>query len=261
MTIHTKFPAQLVQNPGSLTLQRITAVVADARAAVFREDPLLTTALSRLVSVTSSVVKRHGHVLEGAIADALESSGRYVVLRRQRLPITAEGRALVAAGRHDEEVLEISEIESWVDADLVVLDRTTGHLLALQIKRGGGKTDMKKRRQIEKDLRCARPTCRAFFAKELPELDVRSCEVRIVDVYGGAGFDPGLTILGAELDTAFDMPVEAWITATTTALRAALAAMLPELLQPVLAGLGDREAREECPPRSRAALIGLPSAD
>lgn len=236
-------------------------MVEDARAAVFREDPLLTTALSRLVSVSSSVIKRHGSVLEGAIADALESSGRYMILRRQRLPITAEGRTLAEAGRHDEEVLEVTAVESWVDADLIVLDKYTGHLLALQIKRGGGKTDMKKRRQIEKDLRSARPTFRAAFAKERPDLEVRSCDVRIVDVYGGGGFDPGLTILGEELDAAFDMPVQAWITATTSALRAALAAMLPELLGPVVAALGEREADDQRAPRSRADLIGLPSED
>ncbi|GGK47689.1 hypothetical protein [Salinarimonas ramus] len=254
-----------IQIPGaasarSLTLQRITAAVESACVATFPEDPLLTTALSRLTSVCGSVVKRHGPLLEGAIADALESSGRYVVLRRMRLPVTAEGRALVTAGRHCEEVRTLDRIESWADADLVVVDERTGHLLALQIKRGGGKTDAKKRRLIERDLLAARTTCRAYFAQQSPELDVRSCEVRIVDVYGGSGFDPAMTILGTELDMAFELPIAAWITATTSTLRAALEAVLPELVEPVLATLGAPAADGVRPSRSRADLLGIPQS-
>lgn len=252
MNIHTSQTAPT----SSLTLHRITAVVQQASAAAFPEDPLLTADMSRLTSTVSSVIKRHGPLLEGAIADALEGSGRYAVLRRMRLPISADGRAAAAAGECHAQIPLASPIEGWVDADLVAIDKATRHLLALQIKRGGGKTDAKKRRQIERDLRAALPTLRAYFAEEAFHLDVASCEVRIVDVYGGAGFDPELTIFGWELDVAFDLPVEAWITATTTALRAALGAVLPELLAPVMADLAMPKAGDHRPSRPRRALIG-----
>lgn len=245
----------------SLTLHQITAVVEQAKTAAFPEDPLLTAEMSRLTSTVSSVVKRHGPLLESAIADALAGSGRFAVLRNIRLPVTADGRAAAAAGRHHHHIALSGRIETHVDADIVTLEKETGHLLALQIKRGGGKTDTKKRRQIEGELRAASPTMRAFFARHAPDLVISSCEVRIVDVYGSAGFDPKLTIYGWELDRAFDLPVEAWIAATTTALRAALRAMLPELLAPVIASLAMPTIADERLLRSRASLMGLPASE
>lgn len=245
----------------SLTLHQITAVVQQAKTAEFPEDPLLTAEMSRLTSTVSSVIKRHGPLLESAIADALSGSGRFAVLRHVRLPVTAEGRAAAASGRHHPHITLSGRIETRVDADLVALEKETGHLVALQIKRGGGRTDTKKRRQIEGELRAASPTMRAFFARHAPDLMISSCEVRIVDIYGNAGFDPKLTIYGWELDRAFDLPVEAWIAATTTALRAALRAMLPELLAPVVESLAMPTIADERLLRSRAILMGLPPGE
>lgn len=240
----------------SLTLHQITAAVKQASAAKFPADPLLTAAMSRLTSTIASVIKRHGPILEGAIADVLEGSGRYTVLRRMRLPITAEGRAAALAGWQNEHIALSDNIEGVVDADLVVIDTTTGHLLALQIKRGGGKTDGKKRRQIEQELKAALPTLRACVARHAPRTEIASCAFRIVDIYGEAGFHPDLTIFGWELDAAFNLPVEGWINATTDALRAALAADLPELLAPILADLAMSDVIDKRRERPRAALIG-----
>ena len=218
-----------------LALVSITSVISAveaARTAAFPPDPLLDDDLSRIISTVTSVAKRHGPLLENAVCDALLASGRYDCERHVRLPITRASR-----DPHSEGDLELDDdIVGDVEVDLLVYDRVDQRLLALQIKRGNGKTDARKRRQIEHDLRAAARVLRSFARKR--GYEVVTVAVHVVDIYGAAGFSADLTIRGSDLDRIFGVPVALSIEVTTAALRTTISAMLPSLLAPIVASAG-----------------------
>lgn len=239
-----------VQNP-------VSTLVQQAITTRYPVDPVMPEAVSHFVSSMASIPKRHGNVLETDIGGALVDSGRYHLLRHVRLPITRQGRAAAEAGRHMDQIPFEGPIECHVEADQVSIETASGHLVAAQIKRGNGRTETAKARRLEADLRAAQPTLISYVAQTWPEFEVRTCAVRIIDVYGLGGFDPSLTILGSDLDIAFGVPVRYRIEMTALAMRAMICGILPQLLAPMLEAGDLLASGGEMPTRSRASLIGL----
>lgn len=78
-------------------LKAASDAVAAAVSTKFPLDELLGAELSRLISISSSVVKRHGILLEKACVEALGASGRFEVLHNSCIPITAAADGLIAS--------------------------------------------------------------------------------------------------------------------------------------------------------------------
>lgn len=70
-------------------LKAASDAVAAAVSTKFPLDEVLGPELSRLISISASVVKRHGILLEKAFEEALRASGRFEVLHNPTIPITA----------------------------------------------------------------------------------------------------------------------------------------------------------------------------
>ena len=83
------------------------AAVAGALAGEFPEDPIIGRDVSRVISCVGSVVKRHGLLLETAIAEALKASDRFIVLTNVSLPLTKGAKQLLAARNPDENLAKI----------------------------------------------------------------------------------------------------------------------------------------------------------
>ncbi|MCK9909312.1 hypothetical protein MXD81_09235, partial [Microbacteriaceae bacterium K1510] len=125
--------------------------VANALAGDFPVDPVIGPELSRAISCVSSVVKRHGGLIEMGIAGALKASDRFIVLTNVPLPVTKAAAQLLDARNSDEDLSKIrlsadSEAEGIVNVDLVVVDPEMGWAGAYEIKRGNGVTEHGKRR-------------------------------------------------------------------------------------------------------------------
>ncbi|MGT2481472.1 hypothetical protein ACU4GR_27580 [Methylobacterium oryzae CBMB20] len=103
------------------------AALDGAFRATFVPDPLLGPGLSQLGSVLASMVKRHGGLIEAAITDVLERSGRYIVLRNVAMPITVPTQELVRASsvaQLNQTSIELAgAVAQSVFLDLIVVDR------------------------------------------------------------------------------------------------------------------------------------------
>ena len=156
-------PMPDIQNVDSETALMDAAcnAVRAAAAAEFHPDPLLSPEVSHLGSVISSTVKRHGPLLERALGDALTAGG-LIVLRNVAIPITRGAVALVNSKDNviaDKQInFDHDDIADYVDADLISIDETQGWAAMLQLKRGGGMTEPRKRRADERGLRASRLT-------------------------------------------------------------------------------------------------------
>jgi hypothetical protein len=227
------------------------AAVDGALGAVFALDPLLGPDLSQLASVLASVVKRHGHLLEAALAEALEESGRYLVFRSVAMPIS-EATQEVLRGSTPEQlrgrsVAMSGEVAQTAFLDLVAIDLETRRAIFAEVKRGGGRSEMRKRHQVEWVLRAAGLQGRAFLASL--GIQVANARPVLIDVYGRADYAADLTVTGPDLDDLFGVPVGAALEAVTTVLATRLRAAVPALVTTAFAhGAGVEDVGPGLPP-------------
>ena len=231
-------PAHL-QSCSPKLLAAAEAVVANARRAVFVSDPVLGPRLSQIGSLLASVVKRHGRLIELALKDALMRSDRYVVLRDIAMPITVTTQELVRTGTIAQlattSVALTGPIAQTVALDLIVIDRQQNRTFIVEVKRGGGKSEARKRHQVEWTLRCAQVQAIAFLGSL--NFHVASARAVLIDIYGRAGYSPDLSVSGAAIDALFGVPVLHAVEAVTGLLAARLHADIPDLLALSLASL------------------------
>ncbi|MGU3362997.1 hypothetical protein ACLBWX_21995 [Methylobacterium sp. M6A4_1b] len=229
-------------------------VVDQALRNVFTPDPLLGPGLSQVASVLSSVVKRHGTLLEAAFTDVLENRGHYLVMRDVPMPITVPTQELVrnsSISQLGETAIELSgDIAQTVKLDLVVIDRRTHHAFIIEMKRGGGKSEARKVHQIEWILRCAQVQGLAFL--DILGFHVARVRAVLIDVYGRGGYSPDLSVSGAGIDRLFEEPVMAAIEAVTARITTRLRADVPDLLARALGTLEVAGTVMPLPPRPLA---------
>jgi len=248
-------------------LKAASEAVAAAVGTKFPLDDLLGPELSRLISVSSSVVKRHGLLLERAIVEALEASGRFQVLHNPVIPITAAADSLVASNSPE----ALARIALRYDTpavrsvthDIVVIDLEAAWAGAYQIKRGGGDMGPRLRKPLERDLAAVRLLLRAYLRDQgYSAVDVVTTAA--IDYLGAAGLPEHLTVQGTELDAHFGVPVVSTIEQMTEHLRTELHKAVPDLLRPLLAVLEMQAApagsRQKAAAKENAGeeLIGMP---
>jgi hypothetical protein len=228
----TSSTSSVVPLPASL-IASVERAAAGALQADFVADPLLGPGLSVCNSYLSSVVKRHGGLIEAAICEALERSGEYLVLRQVEMPITDAAEALVATNTPE----ALAGLTATAHGpyrrvaffDLIAIHLKTGAAKIIEIKRGGGVTEVRKRRLIERDLRCARLQLPSFLRPRF-DCEPRSYESWLLDYYGRSGFSDGLTVTREGLDALFGVPVRDLVDAVTDRLQAEVLREVPRLL-------------------------------
>ena len=231
-------------DPKAALLDAARAAVRSAARTEFNLDPLLSPEISHLGSVIASAIKRQGPLLERALGETLKHGG-LTVLRNQRVPITRGTLALVNSKDPNQFGGQIgyddNEIVNHADADLITIDEKQGWAAMLQIKRGGGLTETKKRKADERGLYGARMTLASYLRQEGYRA-VDYAEVGVIDVFGQSGYDKDLVIPKSELDEFFGLSVTPVIDEVTTVMRETLDAELHTLLRPVIAKFASAEA-------------------
>lgn len=211
--------------------------VAAAISTKFPLDEVLGPELSRLISISSSVVKRHGILLEKAFVEALQASGRYEVLHNPTIPITAAADGLVASNGA-ESLARISlrydqPTNRSVNQDLVVIDIAAGWAGAYSVKRGGGDMGPRLRKPLERDVAAVRLLLRSYL-RDQGYSTIDTTTSACIDWFGAAGLPPHLTVQGPDVDAHFGAPVIATVERMTRHLRDELHRAMPELLSPLM---------------------------
>lgn len=218
-------------------LKAASDAVAAAVSTKFPLDELLGGELSRLISISCSVVKRHGILLEKAFVEALQSSGRFEVLHNPVIPITAAADGLLGSNtaenlarlnlRYDQPAVRS------VNQDIVVIDVACGWAGAYSIKRGGGDMGPRLRKPLERDVASVRLLLRSYLRDQgYSTIDVTTSAC--IDWFGAAGLPPHLTVQGPDVDAHFGVPVIATVDRMTHHLRDELHRAIPDLLRPLI---------------------------
>lgn len=217
-------------------LKAASDAVAAAVSTKFPLDEVLGAELSRLISISASVVKRHGILLEKAFAEALQASSRFEVLHNPTIPITAAADGLVASNsaeslarlslRYDQPAIRS------VNQDLIVIDIAAGWAGAYSIKRGGGDMGPRLRKPLERDVASVRLLLRSYL-RDQGYSTIDTVTSACIDWFGAAGLPPHLTVQGPDVDAHFGVPVIATVERMTHHLREELHRTMPSLLAPL----------------------------
>ncbi len=214
------------------------AVVSNALNGDFPIDPVIEAELSKTFSTVSSVVKRHGLLLQRTLGDALAASGRFEVMNDVPIPVTEAANDLLTSRNSNRDLAKIrlksdANVVRMVTVDVVVIDLEAGWAGAYDMKRGNGATETRKRRPIEHDLRAIRLVLASALSKHGYQ-GIEEVTTGVIDFYGSSGFSDEMRITKDQIDDHFGVPILQTLEAMTDELRIALHAEMRGLLAPAL---------------------------
>ncbi|WP_237152176.1 hypothetical protein [Oryzibacter oryziterrae] len=208
------------------------AAVAEAFARSYTPDPLIPEAIAAIRGPLDSVLRRHGLLIENAIATAIELSGNAEVMVQVAVPISQAALDLCAAnGPEKTRVLTLpvgSAVVKTALIDIVSYYPETGRLIAASVKRGGGAQGGSAARQDRLDLRAAGMILRGMLTSA--GRTVSSVEVIVIDYYGRSGIIAGQVIEGVDLDAFFGTPIVGFVDAMTERMADAVSQRVQEHL-------------------------------
>lgn len=201
--------------------------------AKFTPDPVLGSH-SLVASLYSSVPKRHGEIIENAIADALLESGEYLVLTKVRYVVPHAADQVYGAQHMTSSMqtrLPYGDIGGRaLMLDMIAYHRPTRRIGAYEIKRGNGPHDAGKVRSLTRDVVAIQTTLASFG--EGRGLVIDQPISRVIFYYGARGSMPKqLSLNGSELDGHFDCRVRENVEIATAYYRARWIEMLEGIVE------------------------------
>jgi hypothetical protein len=243
--IRSKFTDATGSDPDDGLIEAVLQAMRACMAVDFNPDPLFAPEFSRVVSTAASVVKRHGPLIENAIAAEFERAG-LEVKREPLIPITRAAMAVVDSSDYErlakeQYAFDENDIVEWLKVDMIVIDEPGKRATAVEVKRGGGLTASRNRKASERPLRALELTLASRLRQE-GHRNVEAGYVCVVDYLGQSGFSQDMALHGAEIDEHFGLPIVAAIDRMTASLKDAFDIEVRRLLEPVLRTLAAEPA-------------------
>lgn len=173
----------------------------------FATDPIVEPRYSAITSIVSSAYKRHGKIIEEALATTLRRASHLTVWNEPRFAVSdaadrlADSDASLAATLPYNPATQARPLQ----IDLMVYNEAEERLGAYECKRGFGYHDSGKIRSMRRDLRCTQMLLRGYG--EVRGLRVREANARMIFYYGQCSVGPPWALRGTDLDTHFGFPV------------------------------------------------------
>ena len=200
-------------------------------------DELLGELLTEVRGPLDSLSKRHGILLEEAIAHAFAASGsRYEVSMQVAVRVSKEALALIESNK----IEKLEELHFPLDGvagkrviiDVLVFDHATGDLHVISVKRGGGAQGGQAARNARKDLTAAGLMLKNMFLRK--GLPVQSVKKVLVDWYGRSGIIARKTVTRDTIDEHFGLAIAPTVETMSAYMKSAIAEkMKPRLMAAV----------------------------
>ena len=202
---------------------------------IYCSDELLGIKLTQVKGPLDSLSKRHGILLEEAIAHAFVASARdrYEVQKQVGVKVSKEAMSLVDSNQLDKlEGLNFPIANTHgkrAMIDIVVFDHESGDLHVISVKRGGGAQGGSEARNARTDLTAAGLMLKNhMLRKGLPVLAVRQV---LVDWYGRSGIVGRPTVTRTTVDEYFGIPISGFVEAMSAYMSSSIAQrMMPRLM-------------------------------
>ena len=217
-------------------IEYVDSALSEAFSRTYFPDPVIGADLIRLLGPLDSVRRRHGILIERALAHALAVHARFDVQSQVAVPVSRAAIDLCAANAStatEHLALAVSDARTkTVVPDLVVYDRETQRLIVASVKRGGGIQGGTAAHDDHIEQRAAALILRTMIAAQ--GLPVMQCESIVIDWYARSGIVGVPVVTGPQLDSYFGVPISSVVEAMsrylTEGVRQRAAKILSELL-------------------------------
>lgn len=232
--LHALRSASAAQELPPALCDAVDAAIADSFAKTYTTDELLGEPLTAVRGPLDSLCKRHGLLIELAIAHALANhEDRMDVQTQVPVPLSKAALALVDANPPKRlEGLNFPMADGSarkVIIDILAFDWDTRTLHVVSVKRGGGQQGGRAARDARKDLSAAGLVLKLMMIKR--GFPVEHVSQVLVDWYGRSGIVARKTVSRATIDEHFGVPVAAHVEAMSQRMEAGIAdRMAPRLL-------------------------------
>lgn len=239
-------------------VEAVDTAVAEAFAKAYSADPLIPDEVAALRGPVDSVLRRHGLLIETALAVALDLSPEVEVMTQVAVPVS-DAAIQLCLSNADEKTIGLTLPVSGTIAKTAVIDVVAyyprnGRLVAVSVKRGGGAQGGTAARHAAIELRAAAMILRAMLMGR--GRMVSSTEVVTVDYLGRSGIIVG-TVLGVDqLDAFFGLPVRATIDAMTGYMSAEVGRRIDEAIETLVR----KRMRKPVPTLRLLQTHGFPTA-
>ena len=214
-------------------VEAVENAVAEAFAKTYTSDPLIPEEVAALRGPVDSVLRRHGLLIESALAVALDLSSTTEVMTQVAVPLSEAAIQLCLSNADDRTTgltLPVTgAVAKTAMIDVVVYYPGSGRLVAVSVKRGGGPQGGVAARQAPIELRAAAMILRGMLMGR--GRIVSTVEVVTVDYLGRSGIVAGTVITGDQLDTFFGVAVRATIDAMTAYMAAEVGRRIDEAVE------------------------------
>lgn len=202
---------------------------------IYCSDELLGNKLTQVKGPLDSLSKRHGILLEEAIAHAFVATAgdRYEVQTQVAVKVSREAMSLVESNQ----LAKLEGLNLPLDnthgkkavIDIVVFDHETRDLHVISVKRGGGAQGGRDARDARKDLTAAGLMLKNHaLRKGLPVLAVRQV---LVDWYGRSGIVGRPTVTRTTVDEYFGVSISGFVESMSAYMSSSIAQrMMPRLM-------------------------------
>ena len=222
---------------------------------IYCSDELLGNKLTQVKGPLDSLSKRHGILLEEAIAHAFVATAgdRYEVQTQVEVKVSREAMSLVESNQF----AKLEGLNLPIDnthgkkarIDIVVFDHETGDLHVISVKRGGGAQGGSDARNARPDLMAAGLMLKNHtLQKGLPVLAVRQV---LIDWYGRSGIVGRPTVTRTTVDDYFGLPISGFVEAMSAYMSSSIAQrMMPRLMTAIggTSQMTDRPTENESRP-------------
>ncbi|MCX7631592.1 MAG: hypothetical protein N2038_15310 [Geminicoccaceae bacterium] len=193
-------------------LKLVDDTIASLKRKTFEVDPIVDKRYSAIASIVSSAYKRHGRILEEALAAALRRAPHLVVWSESEFAVSDAAERLAETddlSRDADLPYEPKNVKRRLQIDLIVFNKNNTRLGAYESKRGFGYHDSGKKRSMLRDLRCQQMLLRSYgkFKGYQPSDAV----ARMIFYYGQCSLGKPWGLRGDDLDEHFQFPVKAWV--------------------------------------------------
>jgi hypothetical protein len=212
----------------------VDATLQECFDKTFCPDELLGNKFTQVKGPLDSLPKRHGLLLEKAIAHAFAEAGdRYEVQTQVALTVSKEAISLVECNQLD----KLDDLNLPIDGsygksvvvDIVVFDHQTGDLHVISVKRGGGAQGGRKARDAREDLTAAGLMLKNITLRK--GLPVASVKKVLVDWYGRSGIIARKSVTRETVDEYFGLPIASQVEAMSAYMESGIAnRMVPRML-------------------------------
>ncbi len=242
--------------------EAVDQALEECFAKTYVTDELLGEALTAVKGPLDSLCKRHGHLLEEALAHGLAAQDdRFEVSTQVCVPISRAAQDLIAA--NPKKALEGLNLPTRDDSgrrvviDIVAFDVELEKLHVISVKRGGGAQGGKAAREERNDLVAAGLLLKHLMLRK--GVGVRDVEPILVDWYGRSRIVARKTVSRETIDAYFGVPLAPVVDAMSARLSAGLEARMASRLKAALALSGDEDRVQVSDLKARLAKMKDPA--